>query len=82
MGDGNAETNPRAQDGLPFLHCTENFGIGAARVVHQMTRELGDNPGFVPRGQGYYDPVWREQLAQKHGMTWDGMESKLYRAPE
>jgi hypothetical protein len=49
-------------------------------VIDQMTSELSDDASLVACRQGHHNPVWREQLGQEHGVTWDGMESNLYRA--
>jgi hypothetical protein len=35
-------------------------------MVDQMVGELGDDTGLVAGGQRNDDPVWREELSQKH----------------
>ena len=66
MRNGHPEADPGAQNGLPLLDRPEYLLEGAAGVIHQMMRELGYDAGFIARRQGDENPVWRQNLSQKH----------------
>jgi hypothetical protein len=64
--NGNAEADPGAENGFPLLDRSEHLLKGSAGMVDQMVGELGDDTGLVAGGQRNDDPVWREELSQKH----------------
>jgi hypothetical protein len=77
--NGDPEANSGTSPCLPFLDRFEYHGVVAVPTVRHVTAKLGDDPGLVACCDRNDDLVRREKLAQEHGLSWDGMESNLYR---
>lgn len=69
MWYGDPEPDTGTQDRLALLHGAQHLIEPPTGVIHQVTGQFGDDPGFIAGGKRDYNAVGGEQFGQEHGLA-------------
>jgi hypothetical protein len=70
---GNAEPDTGAQHSLAFQDGTQDIIVPGTGPIRQTPSQRRNRRVTITCRQRYYDPVRREELAQEHEPTWQGI---------